>query len=232
MKKLTFQFVFRQIPNALAYFFVSFLASIVLGFFIFSLKKSLYETILNLWFKRLLFGFNFFGKSNPFWFTLNNIIVMLLIVLATALMVFLIMRRKPSGFSSRPRMMERRHPKITLASLYMIPIGALVINSFLIGFFLTYAFLNYGFNEFKTSVLLLVPHGINEMLALILATSLALAYIKILSPFVLSRRWDVCRKKVKELLLSNVTMFVVFLIILLTLFSGFVEGMLTLLITR
>lgn len=231
MSKLTFQFVFRQIPITLAYFFVSFLASIVLGFFIFNLKKSLYETILNLWFKRLLLGFNLFGKSNPFWFTLNNIIVMLLIVLATALMVFLIMRRT-SRFSSRPRMMERRHPKITLASLYMIPIGALVINGFLIGFFLTYAFLNYGFNEFKTSILLLVPHGINEVLALILATSLALSYIKILSPFVLNRRWDICRKRVKELLLSNVSFFVVFLIILLTLFSGFVEGLLTILLTR
>ncbi len=232
MEKLTSQFVLRQIPNVLAYFFASFFVSIFTGILIFHLKKSLYEAILSLWFKRLLFGAGFFGNNYSFWFVLNNIVALLLVVAASALMVFLIMRRKGSRFSGRPRMIERRHPKITLISLYTIPIGALIINGFLIGLLLTYIFLNYGFDKFTTSVLLSLPHGINELLALFLATSLGLTYVKILSPLIINRKWDACRKKAKELLVSNVTLFVVFLIVLLTLFSGFVEGLLTLLITK
>lgn len=232
MKKLTFQIVFKQMPNSLAYFFTGFFVSILFGYFIFYFNKSLYETILSLWSKRLLFGLGLFGNNYSFWFVLNNIIVLFLIIVASILMIFLVMRRKNFGFSSRPKIIERRHPKITLISLYMIPIGALIINGFLIGLFLTYIFLNYDFHKFIESFLLILPHGINEILALVLATSLSLTYIKILSPLILNRKWDACRKKGKELLVSKVTLFVVCLIAILVLFSGFIEGLLTLLIVR
>jgi uncharacterized membrane protein SpoIIM required for sporulation len=127
----------------------------------------------------------------------------------------------------RFRSFEKRRPKIILSALYIIPIGALTINGFLLSLFSTYVLLNYGKEKFLFAILLTFPHGINEILALLFATSLVLAYLQILKPIILRGNLKLAVKKIKNLIASRVTIFFTILIILLVLFSGVLEGILT-----
>lgn len=224
--------VVRQLTPSSLYFVIGSFLGVFSGLTLFVFNKDLLDFILTVWFKRILFGTTIFGNQYTFWFVLNNIVVLLLIVVASILIMFLIMRKRKYISYDRFGIMEKQHPRITLLSLYVIPIGALMINGFLLSLFVFYVLFNYGFDKFVTSMLLLLPHGINEILALFLASSLALSYIKILSPLILARKWNSCRKVGKELLSSRVTLFIITLIAILVLFSGFIEGALTLFLIK
>jgi len=224
MKKLTHASVIRQLPRAFLYFIIGSVAGFIFGYLLFNFSKPSYEFILTLWFKRILFGVKFVGNQYIFWFILNNFTAMLLAIAATFIILTQVARKKTYLFAKRFKNLEKSHPKMTLLSLYIIPIGALIINGFLISLFLTFVLLNNGFGNFTLILLKLSPHGIGELFALFLAASLGLSYIKILSPLILSKRWSLCIKESKKLFFSNVTIFYIFLIAVLVVFSGYLEG--------
>jgi len=221
--------VLRKVPQAFLYYVIGSLAGVGFGFVLFNINKNFLEAVLNLWKKRLLFGVEFIGEgAYTFWFIINNLAVMLVVVVAS---VFILIQvsREPRGFKKRFkrfRRIEKRRPKITLFGLYMVPIGALLINGFLISMFATYIFLNYGLARFTEAVMLLVPHGINEIIALVLACSLGLSYLKIMKPLILKGRAKDAIKTGKLLLKTDTTFYIVVIILMLVIFSGFLEGVL------
>lgn len=226
MEKLTSRFVIHQLPEVFFYFVLGSVAGGAFGHYLFYSNKIFYEFLLTVWFKRILFGVKFLNNQYIFWFILNNFTAMLVAIAASLLVLTQIAKRKTYLFARKFKMSEKRHPKITLLSLYMIPTGALIINGFLISLFLTFILLSNGFDKFVLILLKLSPHGVGELLALFLATALGLSYIKILSPLILSKKWNLCVKESKNLFLSWVTILFIFLIAVLVVFSGFVEGIL------
>ena len=234
-KKLTFKFVLRQMPYAFLYYLIGSLLGALLGFVLFNLNKELLLFILTAWFKRLMFGLDIFGAKNyTLWFVINNTIALILVVVASVLIMTLVIKRRLQLKGLKKfdtfRRLEARRPKITLYGIYIVPIGALVINGFLVSLFTAYIFLDMGMSQFVNVAMLLLPHGINELIALLIASSLGLSYIKILSPLIIKRKWEECIKTGKELLGSKVTLFFIVVIALLVLFSGFLEGALGLLV--
>jgi uncharacterized membrane protein SpoIIM required for sporulation len=106
----------------------------------------------------------------------------------------------------------------------MIPLGALLINGFLVALLLAYTMLNFGFQNFEGLSLILLPHGINEILGLLFSSALGLSYLEVLKPYILSKRWDEAKKIGGQLLFSRTTAIVAVWIIILIIFSGFLEG--------
>jgi len=238
--RLTFTFVLRQMPRALLYYIIGSLLGAAAAFALFAIDKNLLEFILTVWFKRLLLGLTLLGSKNyTLWFVINNIAALTLVVAASVMIMMLVLRRRTrrTGLKifkrfDRFQNIEERRPRITLFGIYIVPIGALLVNSFLISMFATYVLMNMGYNYFVNVVMLLLPHGINEIVALLMASSIGLAYIKILSPFILARRWDDCIKLGKSMLKSRVTFFFMTLIAILVVFSAFLEGALGLFVLR
>jgi uncharacterized membrane protein SpoIIM required for sporulation len=188
----------------------------------------------------MLFGLEFMSslvgeKYYTLWFILNNLVVMLVVIAASVFILTRIssrprfLEKKFKGFKnfSKFRNVERRRPKMTLFSLYMVPVGALILNGFLIALFATYVFLTYGQNSF-TALALLVPHGINEVIALILAASLGVSYLKVMSPLILRGNMKGAIAVGGRLLRTKATFYVIVIILTLIVFSGFVEGALSL----
>jgi uncharacterized membrane protein SpoIIM required for sporulation len=149
---------------------------------------------------------------------------MILIVAGSVLILINVARTKKFFYANRFRSIERRHPQMTVKSLFMIPVGAMFINGFLISLFCTFVFLNSGYTKLLDLILLLLPHGINEILALFLASSLGLSYVKIMEPLILKKRWDEAIAVGKRMILSKVTLYVLIFIAILVVFGGFVEG--------
>jgi uncharacterized membrane protein SpoIIM required for sporulation len=112
----------------------------------------------------------------------------------------------------------------------MIPIGALVINGALISLFLTYVLLSSGFGTFSTAFALMIPHGVNEFVALVLASSYGLAYIHLIEPFVLKRNWKNITRTSRQFFFSQTTYVFIVLILVLIVFGGFIEGSLSVLV--
>lgn len=218
--ELTFHLVLKQIPRTFLFFILGIILGIIVGYILFNINKGIFENIIRIWSNKILFGFNVIGSS---WFMINNLIAILVIILA--FMVILGIFYKTSKHT-RKFNIERKNPEITLFGLYIIPFGASFINGFFLSFFSIYILLSFGFEKFAIAVLLQYPHGIVEIPALILATSLALAYIEIIRPFVLKVDWKKCIIKGKKLVFSRVTLFFVIVILILIIFSGFIEKML------
>lgn len=226
MKKLTLGFVLEQMPRSFLYLISAFVIGTISGYILFYYNKQLFEHILNLWFKRILFGVGFFGEYYGIWFIINNVVALMLVIVSTVLIMIHISKTPTFFITKRFRSLEKHRPKITLFGLYMVPVGALLINGFLISLFVTYVLLNSGFSSFVSIILLLLPHGVSELLALLFASSLGLAYLKILSPIILKKKWSLCTKTGKKLLTSRVTLLVIAIVAILVVFSGFIEGML------
>jgi len=225
MKDVAFGDVLKKLPLSLYYFAVGLAVGEVAGLLLYNINRAAYEYLLNLWSQRIFWGAPIFGVRN--WFILNNLIAMFLIVAATVIMMVLIFKRRKYQ-NRRFALFEKHHPKITLLSLYMVPIGALIVNGFSLSFFLTYGLLKLGFQVFTTSVLLTLPHGINEILGLLFATSLGLNYLDVLSPYIVRKQRAQAMRIGKKLLYSQTTFFVFVFIVILIIFSGFIEGNLTL----
>jgi len=224
MEKFNIESVLKKVPIAFMYFVTGISAGIFSGLLLYFISKQFYENLLNIWLKRILFGVSKFGPEN--WFILNNITSMLLIVGASLLMMIFIFKRRRYS-NKRFRMFERKHPELTLHSMYIIPLGALVMNGFFIAFFIMYILLTLGITEFNLALAFTLPHGIVEVSGLLLATSLGLAYIDILKPYVLGRKWKESIKIGKRLLFSRTTLIFVVIILVLVVFSGYIEGSLT-----
>jgi len=227
MEHFNFRFVLKQLPYTLLYFLIGVITGAVFGYGLFYTKKSLYEYILSLWFKRILFGVKFLDNQYILWFILNNFVVMILIVVGSVLILMNVFRTRKFFQHRRFQSIERHHPRMTTASLYMIPIGAVFVNGFLISFFSTFVFLNLGYSKLIDLLLLLSPHGINEILALLLASSLGLSYVKIMEPLILKKRWNEAISVGKKMIFSKTTLYVLAFIAILVVFSGFIEGALT-----
>jgi uncharacterized membrane protein SpoIIM required for sporulation len=227
MQKITVKLVLDQLPIAIKYFFASIIFGASSCFLIFKINKKILEAILNLWSKRILLGIIFFGeKFSLSWFIANNIIALMLVIIS--FLLILLLPRSKGKFKFKD--IERRRPKIILSALYIIPVGALVINGFFLSLFSTYVLLNFGKEKFFIALALTLPHGTIEIIALLLASSLVLAYLKILKPTILKGNLKQAVKIAKKLLASQVTLFFVVLIILLLFFSGIMEGVLVLLV--
>jgi len=232
MRKFTLGFVLRQLPASLLYLTLGFVIGFYSGYFLFRLNKSFYESLLTVYSQRILLGVNFFGNNYALWYILNNMIALMLIIVAIILII--IYRSKTPTFllSEKIKILQKYRPKMLLTGLYMIPVGVPMVNGFLVSFFITYTLLNFGFNRLVMALFLILPHGMNELLALLFASSLGLAYLKILSPFILQGKWNVCTRTGKQLLGSRVTIFVVILICILVIFGGLLEGYLSGIIHR
>jgi hypothetical protein len=228
-RRFTFTFVLRQMPLAFLYYIVGSLLGAAASFALFAVDKSFLEFVLTVWFKRLLLGLTLLGSKNyTLWFVINNMAALMLVIIASVMIMMLVLGRRATFEKSwrfkRFGTIERRRPRITLFGIRIVPVGALLINGFLIAMFATYVLLGMGYDYFVDVVMLLLPHGINEVVALVIASSVGLAYIRILSPFILARRWDDCTMLGKSMLKSRVTFFFMTLIAILVVFSGFLEG--------
>jgi len=248
MKDLEFgvNAVLKEVPRAFAYFLIGAVSGAVAGEILFAFNNALFAFIIELWSRRLLFGLDFItkltgGKNYTLWFVVNNLAVMLVVIAASVFILTrissrnrLLEKRLEKRFGSRFknlkkfRDIEKRRPRMTVNSLYMIPVGALIVNGFLIALFAMYVFLNYSAENFSRAILLLLPHGINEIAALVLASSLGLSYLKIISPMVMKGRMNEAIKVGGQLLKTKATFYILAIIFMLIVFSGFIEGTLSL----
>jgi hypothetical protein len=228
MKKIDFEIVIEQIRYSLIYFLIGVLFGTGISSFLFLIDKRIVETILDVWFRRITFGLKYVGDYK-LWFILNNLIALLMIVVALVLIIAMFMKRRRFQISYF-RKYERKNPIITLYSLYMVPIGALIINGALISFFLTYVFLNSGIELFSTALMFMMPHGLSELVALVLASSYGLAYVQLIEPFVLKKSWKKIKETSRQFFFSQVTVIFIVIIFVLIVFSGFIEGSLSVLI--
>jgi hypothetical protein len=231
MNKFKLSYVLEFIPSTLAYLFYGFIGGAIFGFSLFYIDKSLYQAILQTWFKRILFGAALLQKNYILWFIANNLIALVFAIVGFVLLLILISRRRRFT-SNRFVAFERHHPKITLASLYMIPIGALFINSFLISVLLTYVYLTEGFQKLMLIFAAIFPNGINEILALILASSLALSYLKIMKPLILKNKMKEAIKLSKQLIFSKTSLYIFIFIVILIVFAAYLEGSAISLLTK
>lgn len=225
ISEISIQDVIKQLAVSFFYLSAGLSVGVFAGFILFFSDKVLFQQIINLFLKRTTFGVQYLG-SYKLWFIANNLVVIFLMITGVLLMMKMFLRkRRPVKIFNRFkfRRMEER-PKVTLFSLYMIPVGALVINGFLLSLLLAYTLLNFGFQKFEGLFLILLPHGINEILGLLFSSALGLAYLEVLKPYILNKKWDEAKKIGKQLLLSKTTATVAVWIIILIIFSGFLEG--------
>jgi len=223
MKKFKLNYVLEFIPSTLAYLFYGFLSGVIFGFALFYIDKSLYQAILQTWFKRILFGAALLQKNYILWFIANNLMALIFAIVGFVLLLIVISRRRRFT-SNRFAAFEKHNPKVTLFSLYMIPIGALFINSFLISILLTYVYLSEGFQKLMQIFVAIFPNGISEILALILASSLALSYIKIIRQLILKNKMKEAIKVGKELIFSKTSLYIFIFIVILVVFAAYLEG--------
>ena len=226
MKEISLSDVIKNFGISIFYYAVGSSLGVFVGFLLSAINKSFFQRVIQVLVERTTFGEQYVG-SYKLWFIINNFFVLFLIVASSVFMMNLVLRkRRPKYFNKFKRFerFEKNRPQVTMFSLYMIPIGALIINGALISLLLTYALTNFGYKQFEATFILLVPHGLSEVLALIFATSIGLAYLEVLKPYILSKKWDEARKIGRELLFSKVTLIVVFFIALLIIFSGYIEG--------
>ena len=228
--KFSVKSVVRQIPCSILFFVLGCTSGAFLSSFLFLVDKQLLAQILNLWSKRILFGLEIFQENYTFWFLLNNSIALIVISLASVLIAIYIFRTPTFLVSKKFRNVEKHRPKITLIGLYMVPILAPFLNGFFNTLFVFYILLAYGFKNLQTVLFLILPHGISEIIALLLASSLGLAYLKILKPLILKKKWKKCIKIGKKLVKTKTTVFFITLILILAILGSSVEGLIALLL--
>jgi len=231
MERFDFGLIIMQMRNSLAYFLIGALFGSGFASFLFILDKKLLETVISVWLTRATFGLKYLGGDYRLWFILNNFVAFLMIIVALVLLIGMFIKRRKFHVSYFAKY-EKSHPKITLYSLYMMPIGALVINGALISLFLTFILLNEGFAKFSTALTLMTPHGLYEFIALILASSYGLAYIQLIKPFILKRDWKSIKKTSRQIFYSQTSIVFIFMILILVVFGGIIEGTLSILIGR
>lgn len=223
MRELSLSDVIKNFGISVFSFTAGLSFGVFFGFFLSIADKSLLQSMINFFVERTTFGEQYFG-SYKIWFIVNNLFALLLIVGSAVLMMSVFLRKKRPTYFKKFRRFEETRPKVTLYSLYVIPIGALFINGAIVSLLLVYTLVNFGYKQFETVFILLTPHGATELLGLIFASSIVLAYLEVLKPYILNGRWDDAKKIGKRLLFSNVTLIVVFFIVLLIIFSGYIEG--------
>jgi len=231
MNKFKLSYVLGFIPSTLVYLLCGFVCGAIFGFTLFYFDKNLYQAILETWFKRILFGATLLQNNYTLWFIANNLVALTFAIVGFVLLLILISRRRRFT-SNRFVAFEKHHPKVTLASLYMIPIGAVFINSFLISILLTCAYLNEGFQKLMLIFVGIFPNGINEILALVFASSLALSYLEIIKPLILKNKMKEAIKVGKQLIFSKTSFYIFIFIIILIVFAAYLEGSAISLLTK
>lgn len=223
MERFTFGFVLGFVPKALKYLIYGFISGLVFGIFLFYVNKSLYQSLLQSWSNRLLFGVQLLNNHYTTWFILNNLVAMITAIMGILLILLLIKRRRHMK-RNRFELFEKHHPRMTLLSLYMIPIGAVFINAFFVSILLTYVYLSSGYTELLRAVLILLPNGLNEILALLFASSLGLSYLKIIEPLILKGKWERTIDVSKKLVFSKTSLYFILFIVILIVFAAYLEG--------
>lgn len=228
MKGFSLSRVLRETPKVFLYYILGSIAGLAFGYLMFAADRSSLEALLNMWSKRLLLGIELGGGDwNALWFILNNLAVML-VVIGASVFILVQISRKPLMIRKFKRF--REPPKMTMFGLYIVPIGAMVLNGFLIAMFASYIYLAYGIESFTSAVVLMIPHGINEILALTLACSLGIASINAIKPYVMKGQSEKAIKVGKSILRSKATFYILIIIATLIVFSGMVESLLSTLI--
>lgn len=230
MEEISLSDVLKNFGLTLFCFAFGCFLGVFIAFTFFYLNQALFTNLIKFFSERIIFGAQYVG-SYKLWFIINNLFVTLLLVASSVFMMSLMLRRRRPKYFKGFKNMEIRRPKVTLYSLYIIPIGALIINGALVSMILVYGLLNFGYSSFKTAFLLLLPHGMSEILSLIFASSIGLAYLEVLKPYILKRQWGKAREIGRKLLFSNTTLFVVVCIAILVIFSGYIEGSFAVMIT-
>lgn len=207
-----------------AYLILGFFLGAVFGYFLFFTNQhAIFSFIVAILFERLLFGAQILGNHYTLWFAINNSFALILAIVGGILLLVSIGRRR-RRFSNRFASFEKYHPKITLSSLYMIPIGATIINSFLISLLLAFIYFTEGYSKLVLGIISILPNGITEIFALLLATSLGLSYVKIMEPFILKKKWREAINVGKKMVFSRTSLYVFIFVIFLILFSAYLEG--------
>ena len=229
MKDFGFPTVLNKLPLIFLLFVLGLSSGFVFGSIVFKFDREVYQILVEVWSKRVLFGANYLGGNYGVWFILNNLMVMALLVGVSLLFMMFVLYRKKSFWVKKFGDREARHPKLILLSLYILVVGTVVMNGFMISLFLSGIFLQDGFQNLKLAIFILLPHGLSEVLALSLSSSLGLIYIEKLKPLILKRKFEDAVATAKLLLRMPTTKFTLALIIILVIFSGFLEGSLSVL---
>jgi len=228
MESFDFGLIIKQVRNSLAYFFIGIFFGSAISSFLFLLDENMLEKILNLWFERTTFGVKYFGDYR-IWFIANNLFALFMVIISLVIITSIFLRKRKLHHSYFADY-ENKHPIVTLYSLYMMPVGALLINGAIVSLFLTTILLRDGMEKFSTALSLITPHGLYEFLALILVASYSLSYIQIIKPLVLKKDWKGIKKASKKIFFSNTSMVFIFMIVILVVFGGIIEGSLSLLL--
>ena len=229
MEKFDFSLIVRQMGLSFACSIIGVMLGSGFASFLFIVDKDIIKIILSAWLKRVTFGVEYFGGDYRLWFIVNNLIAFMMIVVSIVLLVSMFIKRRKMQISYFKNY-EEKHPLVTLYSLYMIPIGALIINSALVSLFLTFIFFDQGAASFSTAFTLMMPHGAYEFIALILTSSYGLAYIKMIKQFVLKKNWRAVVKTSKQIFFSQTSVIFIIMILILVVFGGIIEGSLSMML--
>jgi hypothetical protein len=199
------------------------LFGIGLTYFLHVFNPVVLEILVRVWSERLLLGMRLFGVT---WFILNNVLAMFLLLTACFLILIWVTKTPEYYLTKVFKRARKYRARLIWFGLRLIPMGALFVNSFLITLLLSWVWLKFGSGVALNIALLLLPHGLNELIALVLATSLVLAYLHVLSPFVLAERWKEAARQAKSLLVAKPTLVIALIILAQLTLSGAIEGVL------
>jgi len=222
--ELTFVFVIQELPKAFLLFFLSFLS----GFFITGCFSLINPTVMERFI--LLFGqlltFKTLKNGNSITIIINNFIALILSIIITLIILYSITSKEIKNKGRFRKILEADRRLLPLVVLYIVPIGISVVNGFFMGVTTYFIFNKYNAHAVLTVFL---PHGTFEIIALLLASSLAFAFAKIIIPQLKERKN--IPLYISRLITSPVTIMYLLTIIGLIIFSGLMEGMLISLLT-
>ena len=96
MKDFGFPTVLNKLPLIFLLFVLGLSAGFVFGSIVFKFYREVYQILVEVWSKRVLFGANYLGGNYGVWFILNNLMVMALLVGISLLFMMFVLHRKKS----------------------------------------------------------------------------------------------------------------------------------------
>src|SRR3989344_1810080 len=94
MKDFGFPTVLNKLPLMIMLFVFGMTSGFAVGSIVFEFNREAFQTLVELWSKRILFGVNYLGGNYSVWFILNNLFVMTLLVAISLLFMMFILHRK------------------------------------------------------------------------------------------------------------------------------------------
>jgi hypothetical protein len=216
--RLSFGFVLAQVPTILAWLAIGALSGIGIASML-SFNPTYLDALVELFSRRLLLGMPLLGTS---WFVFNNLLAFLSLIAGCGL-ILLGVTKTPEYLITSLKGMRSYRSRIILLGLHILPKGAAFLNAFVTGLLLTWSWFRLGVGVVRI-IALLIPHALNELVALVLITSLVLAHVKLLSTLILEERWADARQRLKELMGSSTSCALILIVLIQVLLSGLIEA--------